>query len=59
MHFTILNGILLSTNWTSFLYKVVITICIGLACVVILGKIVKFLNNFISFFSKDKDKGLF
>ena len=38
MHFTILNGILLSPNWTSFKYKAVITIGKGLACVIPLGK---------------------
>ena len=35
---TILNGILWSPNWTSILYKAVLTIGIGSACVIPLGK---------------------
>ena len=53
MHFTILNNILLSPNWTSFLYKAVITIGIPS------DKILKFLNHFSLFFQKTKMKDCF
>ena len=59
MHFTILNGILLSPNWTSFYYKAILTIGIGLASVIHLSKNRLVLKAFQFIFSKDKDKGLF
>ena len=52
MNFTILNGILLSPNWTSFLYKAVLTIGIGSACVISMGKNRCVFNHFSLFFSK-------
>ena len=58
-HFTILNGILLSPNKTSFRYKAVITIGIGLARVIPLGKTRLVFKSIQFIFSKDKDKGLF
>ena len=59
MHFTILNGMLLSPNWTSFCYKAVITIGIGFACIIPLGKIVKVLNHFSLIFQKTRIKDCF
>ena len=57
MYFTNINGILTSPNWTFFRYKVIITIGIGLACVIFgVVKVVKLPKQL--FFSKDKDKGL-
>ena len=60
MHFTNINGILTSPNKTSFFrYKAIITIGIGLVCVILvcLEIVVKFPKHFSLFFSKDKDKG--
>ena len=62
MHFTILNGNLMSPNWTWFRYKAVITVGIGLVCVILLGEIVKFLKSFqfiLFFFQKTRIKDCF
>ena len=57
MHFTILNGILLSPNWTSFGYKAVINIGIGLVCVIPLDiKSLIFFNHFSLFLQKTRIK---
>ena len=48
-----------SPNWISFLYKAVMTIGIGLACVKPLGKNRQVFKSFQFILSKDKDKGQF
>ena len=55
MHFTILNGIFCRQN---IHHKAVITIGLGLACVIPLGKNRYVFKSLQVIFSKDKDKGL-